>query len=499
MTLHMIKLSQAWTFDEAAQLGETGGFGDVFRGKGDYGAVAIKRLKLTRHQAADRELKIAEHLKDKRLKHVVPILDSGLDTASDRYFIVMPLCDGSLEAHLAKSGGKLPQPEAISVLMEIMSGLQEVREIIHRDLKPANVLRHNGVWKVADFGIAKFVEDSTSLQTLKGFLSRHYAAPEQWRDEAATPRTDVYALGCIAHRLIAGQPPFMGTPEKSIRDQHLTEPPPTLSSVNNKIATLISLMLRKSPQMRPSLGDCLEQLTASVNMNIPATPAVQALADAARQIADEQARVDAAVKATVVTSEKRQELAIEGIHQLRGLRDQLIDRLLSQSAGFRENSDGLYILGQGYFLFRPPEDRGNVLPPNGEYLGLDVVTSHEIALCCTSLDPAKWDRSGSGYTFPYYTRRAALYLGCRSNESRYRWYEMAFFDPKHTSRPQGEPFGDWGYYAVNGLGSHQVAYGPLPIDGEDHESFLERWISLFAKAVLGKLLPPDNFPMKSPL
>jgi serine/threonine-protein kinase len=53
------------------------------------------------------------------------------------------------------------------VLLQIASGLSEVEDIVHRDLKPANILRHEGVWKIADFGIAKFVEETTSVETLK--------------------------------------------------------------------------------------------------------------------------------------------------------------------------------------------------------------------------------------------------------------------------------------------------------------------------------------------
>ncbi|MDM3788590.1 protein kinase, partial [Proteus mirabilis] len=78
----------------------------------------------------------------------------------------------------------------------------EVGDIVHRDLKPGNILRHEERWKIADFGIAKFVEDSTSLETLREALTPSYAAPEQWLGQRPTSATDIYALGCIIHALV---------------------------------------------------------------------------------------------------------------------------------------------------------------------------------------------------------------------------------------------------------------------------------------------------------
>jgi len=98
--------------------------------------------------------------------------------------------------------GNLPENKVVEILIQIVTGLDEVRDIIHRDLKPDNVLLHKNKWKIADFGIARFVEESTSLNTLKGYLTPPYAAPEQWKMERATHATDVYALGCIGYKLL---------------------------------------------------------------------------------------------------------------------------------------------------------------------------------------------------------------------------------------------------------------------------------------------------------
>ena len=97
-----------WEIDEIARLGRPGGFGDVFQGIGPSGPVAVKRLKLDAGHAAHRELSIGEYLLGRSLAHVVPVLDAGQDANSDRYYIIMPVCDRSLQEEVESSSGGLP-------------------------------------------------------------------------------------------------------------------------------------------------------------------------------------------------------------------------------------------------------------------------------------------------------------------------------------------------------------------------------------------------------
>lgn len=182
-----------WSFDESDLLGPPGGFGEVFRGTGPAGPVAVKRLKLSAGAASHREMKIGATLADRSLEHVVPIFDFGQDAESDRYFLVMPLCDYSLQ-DLLRREATLDPASAREAALAILAGLEEASDIVHRDLKPGNILFHDGRWKIADFGIAKFVEDATSLESLRTSLTPSYAAPEQWRGERPASATDIYAL-----------------------------------------------------------------------------------------------------------------------------------------------------------------------------------------------------------------------------------------------------------------------------------------------------------------
>ena len=192
-TLQEIRLLNAtWKLDVSRPLGPPGGFGEVFEGYSSDGAkVAIKRLKITAAVAAFREMEIGSVFQGRDFENVVPILDSGNDAESDRYYLVMPICDGSLEDYLSEAGG-LTLKEAVDILMDILSGLKEVDDIVHRDLKPGNILKHDGAWKIADFCIAKFVRDATSVETLRSMLTPAYAAPEQWIGDRPTTATDIY-------------------------------------------------------------------------------------------------------------------------------------------------------------------------------------------------------------------------------------------------------------------------------------------------------------------
>ena len=223
-----------WFYNPANPIAPAGGFGEVFEGKDASGQpVAVKRLKIKAADAAHRELKIADELAGKKFEHVLAVLDSGEDSESGGYYIVMPHADKSLSDDVTARGMLLPA-EAIDILRQLAEGLKEVGNIVHRDLKPANVLLHEGRWKIADFGIARFVEDATSANTVRGFRSAPYAAPEQWIGERATHATDIYALSCIAHVLLTGSPPFVGPSRADFQRQHISETPPSLTSLDSR-------------------------------------------------------------------------------------------------------------------------------------------------------------------------------------------------------------------------------------------------------------------------
>ena len=247
----------AYEYDPSKPLGRRGGFGQVFAGNSlDGGEVAIKKLHLSAADAAHRELRIAEELKERAFEHVVAFIDAGEDADTGDYFVVMPRAEGSLQGRIERDGGLTPA-ETAAVMLQIVKGLIEVGELVHRDLKPDNVLLHEGKWKIADFGIARFIEEVTASNTLKDYLSPYYAAPEQWRLERSSHATDIYALGCIAFCLLVGKPPFTNDPSS----EHQTAPVPLFTCAEPRLTTLVNMCLRKVAASRPSLTRLRDLLT----------------------------------------------------------------------------------------------------------------------------------------------------------------------------------------------------------------------------------------------
>lgn len=485
-----IRLTEGtWIFDDSDPLGPPGGFGEVFRGSGECGPVAVKRLKLTADAAAHRELTLGATLSSRTLTNVVPVLDYGQDALSDRYFLVMPICDYSLDQHLV--GRETLEWSEISIITaDIIDGLMEVGDIVHRDLKPGNILWHDGRWKIADFGIAKFVENSTSLETLKTSLTPQYAAPEQWLLKRSTPATDVYALACIVHEMIVGNPPFVGDID-AIRDGHLKGLPERMPGTNARINGLIHSMLRKAQNGRPSLQRCKDvvasaQTDAEINTK-------NTLAEAGLQIATKQAEDDAKrlEEETLVLSIRQQgdEAADELLQILNRMFDTITDS--AEAANRPYPTAPSVSLGPAELSFEVPNN------PQRVHLGRSgwtVYTFSQIKLRCDIERVSHSDESE-------YTISASLVYAKRPNDEDFRWFEVSFWvmNGNFWKQPVSLSPNDRNFDVAlsTTMGSFAVAFGPHSIDAEDEQSFYDRWVRLFAKGASGKLRPPNQMPPPS--
>jgi serine/threonine protein kinase len=136
------------------------------------------------------------------------------------------------------------------------------RGVIHRDIKPSNILvTAGGTVKVADFGIARIVEeDSVERGEIVG--SARYMSPEQLMGKEASPRSDVYSAGVLLYHCLTGQPPFSGD-LKSLAQQHIHKPPTPPRELNKKVSPhmerVILKALAKNPDDRyPSAAAMLE-------------------------------------------------------------------------------------------------------------------------------------------------------------------------------------------------------------------------------------------------
>lgn len=191
-----------------------GAQGAVRRGRrgADDRPVAIKRITngAGRGPEANRELQIALKLHRQDSQHLLVPLSWAIDDVD--LLLVMPLADRSLATELADHQNGLAEDALLPVLRDITTGLVELHAagIVHRDLKPDNVLLYDGRWCVADFGISRDLDVRTATVTFQGVGTVPYVAPERWRSQPATRKSDLYALGCIAYELATGHTVFTG-------------------------------------------------------------------------------------------------------------------------------------------------------------------------------------------------------------------------------------------------------------------------------------------------
>ncbi len=484
---HEISLQiSRWSFDTEKPLGPAGGFGEVFHGTGiDGSSVAVKQLKLDAKAAAYRELRIAEILQSNELAHVIPFLDAGQDAESDRYYVVMPVAEKSLSEHLNEFGS-VDEPQAVEILLSIAKGLQEVEEFVHRDLKPGNILFYDSTWRIADFGIAKFIEESTSVQTLKDCLSPPFAAPEQWRFFASSHATDIYSLGCIGYCLLTGHPPFPGPEMADFQKQHLSDLPESIDSCSPRLRAFLLMMLRKAVESRPSLSRVVSMLNSAAEACSEKAESVNlgVLAEAGAQVAKEQSEAEAEMARAQAAKEKRREIAQEAEYIFRDVRNELFEAInMAAPVANREDEARIRLGGAVLFMHLTGTEGGFLESPFKES-GWDVVLGGEITV-----------RQDA----PTYIWSSSLWYTKMFPEDEYRWREVSYFGGSIVY--EYAPYSlvsdpdDADIAASQITGAHQIAFGPVPIDDEEMESFISRWGDLFAKAAQGRLGYPSRLPL----
>jgi serine/threonine protein kinase len=182
----------------------TGGMAEVFEAT-DTRLGRTVAVKVLREAIADRpemrERMRAEVLLAARLHHpnVVAVLDGGVEDGHP--FLVMERLHGSTLADLLHRRGRVDPKTARAVGLQMLAAVAAAHRlgIVHSDIKPGNVLRApEGIWKIADFGIATSLGDHPFL------------APERLAGRRATPAADIYAVGVVLYEALAGRKPFEG-------------------------------------------------------------------------------------------------------------------------------------------------------------------------------------------------------------------------------------------------------------------------------------------------
>ena len=196
---------------------------------------------------------------------IVVVHDVGRDPDSGMLYIALEYLRGSTLAEVTAAGAPLEWREALRITARLARALHHAHAagVIHRDVKPANVmLLPSGEVKVMDFGIAKVPQQDLTA-TGQFFGTPLYMSPEQARGEAVDGRSDLFALGAIAYRLLTGRAAFGAENVTAILSRVLSENPLAPSSVAAQVPAdadyIVGRALAKSPADRYPDGETMAE------------------------------------------------------------------------------------------------------------------------------------------------------------------------------------------------------------------------------------------------
>ena len=217
---------------------------------------------------------------------LVTLFDAAKDPETNREFLVMELVEGRDLREILK-GGAISSPDATRLLADLAEGLHVIhsRGIVHRDVKPANVLlapahlptrRWNA--KLADFGIARLLDESRLTATGRIIGTPGYLSPEQVRGEPVGSSADLYSLGLLMLEALTGEQPFPG-PALESASARLVRDPVVPAALGSEWVELLTAMTARDPGDRPTALD-VALAAQSLDVASTSTAAGSALPDA---------------------------------------------------------------------------------------------------------------------------------------------------------------------------------------------------------------------------
>ncbi len=224
-----------------------GGFGEVYYAVSDGGKeVALKIIR----DNLDIELRgVAQCL---NLKHpnLVDLYDLRKDLQGNQWVVMEYIGGEPLSTVFQRHPNGLPAELAQEWFLAFAGAVGYLHNngIVHRDLKPGNIFLENGLIKVGDYGLSKFISGSQKNAQTQSVGTVHYMAPEIGSGNY-NKQIDIYAAGIILYEMLTGRVPFDGQSSNEILMKHLTSKP-DLAAVPSAYRPIIARALDKDPQKR---------------------------------------------------------------------------------------------------------------------------------------------------------------------------------------------------------------------------------------------------------
>lgn len=233
----------------------TGGMGAVFRARHVplRKDVAVKVMRPDLTAAKDlverfrQEAEIAARLEH---ENIVRVTDFGR-SPEGYLFLVMELLEGESLFERLRREVLLSPEEAVPIFWQICAALEAAHalNVVHRDLKPENVflarlVDGREIVKLLDFGIAKFLEPTSSSSTAAGMVvgTPEYLSPEQAVGGIVDGRADLYSVGIIAWRTLVGRHPFLPNEPRALIMAHALQPLPSIGDERPELAQFPGLV-----------------------------------------------------------------------------------------------------------------------------------------------------------------------------------------------------------------------------------------------------------------
>jgi len=264
-----------------------GGFGEVYYAVSEAGKEVA--LKLVRGNA-EVELRGMQQCINLKHTNLVSLYDIKVDSHGDSWVIMEYVAGESLLHVLNRHPHGLPLDQVQSIFGELCRAMEALHEsgIVHRDLKPANVFIENGMVKVGDYGLCKFISGTQKSPQTQSIGTVHYMAPEISTGNYGK-QVDIYAAGVMLYEMITGKLPFDGESVGEILMKHLTAQP-DLAPLPKEYQNVVAKALTKNPNERyQSFAEFADAVTVATGspvvkalpkpMPAPKPPPVASLAD----------------------------------------------------------------------------------------------------------------------------------------------------------------------------------------------------------------------------